>query len=307
MRGVAAVVAVCVLSAGLVGCSAEEPAAAPQERAQSQRGENRVDRGPSPRPEQSREARSTPSASPSSPPDRRPALDDWDVGATPLPLRDDGFGRVLPTPPELRVRRLPTEDVLPPPTGNRFEASQRPVTPALARRTQLAWFHGCPVGLAELRLLQLSFWGFDDRPHTGQLVVHESVADDVVAVFRDLHAARFPIEEMRLVTRADLVAAPTGDGNVTAAYACRPVRGSTEWSAHAYGLAVDVNPFTNPYRNDDLVLPELASAYLDRGWRRPGMIFADGPVVRAFERVGWTWGGTFSSVLDLHHFSATGR
>jgi hypothetical protein len=181
------------------------------------------------------------------------------------------------------------------------------VTADVVRRTRLAWFPGCPVALEELRLLRLTFWGFDDQPHTGQLVLHHTVAADVVSVFRSLYAARFPIEEMRLVTRADLDAAPTGDGNVTAAYACRPVRGSTEWSAHAYGLAVDVNPFMNPYKSGDLVLPELASAYLDRSWRRPGMIFADGPVVRAFENVGWTWGGTFSSVLDLHHFSATGR
>ena len=71
----------------------------------------------------------------------------------------------------------------------------------------------------------MSFWGFDDRPHTGRLVVNAAVADDVVAVFRDLYAARFPLEDVRLVTRADLDAAPTGDGNVTAAYACRPVRG----------------------------------------------------------------------------------
>ena len=182
------------------------------------------------------------------------------VGASPLPLRDDGFGQVQPTPPQLRVRRMRTIDVLPPPEDGRFEAVQRPVTAAFARRTDLAWFPGCPVSLDDLRLLQLSFWGFDDRPHTGQLVVNSTVADDVESVFRTLYAARFPIEEMRLVTRADLDAAPTGDGNTTAAYACRPVRGSTSWSAHAYGLAIDVNPFMNPYRNGDLVLPELASS-----------------------------------------------
>ena len=298
MRRRLALVVAAVTVAALVGCSAEGPAA--------DRDEPRAGRPDRPdRTERTRRADPTPP--PSSSPSRSPALDSWVVGAEPLPLRDDGFGQVLPTPPELRVRRLPTVDVLPPPGGSAFESSQRPVTPALARRTSLAWFPGCPVPLEDLRLLELSFWGFDDRPHTGQLVVNASVADDVVTVFRELWAARFPIEEMRLVTRADLDAPPTGDGNTTAAYACRPVRGSTEWSAHAYGLAVDVNPFVNPYRNGDLVLPELASAYLDRGWRRPGMIFADGPVVRAFERVGWTWGGTFDSVLDLHHFSANGR
>ena len=39
-----------------------------------------------------------------------------------------------------------------------------------------------------------------------------------------------------------------------------------------YGLAVDLNPFQNPYRRGNLVLPELASAYLDRDRVRPGMI-----------------------------------
>jgi hypothetical protein len=153
----------------------------------------------------------------------------------------------------------------------------------------------------------VSFVGFDGRFHTGQLVVNVDVADDVVQVFHELHRARFPIEEMRLVTQADLDAPPTGDGNNTAAYACRPVVGASSWSAHAYGLAVDLNPFMNPYTKGDLVLPELASAYLDREWRRPGMILPGGVVIRAFDRVGWTWGGTFSSVEDRHHFSANGR
>jgi len=183
----------------------------------------------------------------------------------------------------------------------------RPVTPRLVRDTQLAWSPRCPVGLVDLRYLELSFWGFDDRPHTGAMVVNALVADDVVTVFRKLYAARFPLEEMRLVTQADLDAAPTGDGNTTAAYACRPTVGSSSWSAHAYGLAVDLNPFMNPYRKGDLVLPELASSYLDRSWRRPGMLFRDGVVVRAFQDIDWTWGGDFRTVTDLHHFSATGR
>ena len=84
-----------------------------------------------------------------------------------------------------------------------------------------------------------------------------------------------------------LDAPPTGDGNNTAAYACRPTRGSTSWSAHAYGRAVDVNPFMNPYTRDgsDIVLPELASAYLDRSWRRPGMNLPGSVVNRAFAAV----------------------
>jgi hypothetical protein len=168
------------------------------------------------------------------------------------------------------------------------------------------WRPGCPVGLDELRYLTVSFRGFDGRPHTGELVVHRRVAAQVVSVFARLYRARFPIEEMRLVTTADLEAHPTGDGNNTAAFVCRAARKQTRWSAHAYGLAVDVDPFQNPYRRGDLVLPELASAYLDRADRRPGMIRRGDAVTTAFAAIGWTWGGTWRSPRDLMHFSATG-
>jgi len=97
------------------------------------------------------------------------------------------------------------------------------------------------------------------------------------------------------------------DGNTTAAFVCRPIRGRTTWSAHAYGLAIDVNPFQNPYTSGQRVLPELATAYLDRGRHLPGMITADGPVAAAFRSVGWTWGGGWSSPTDLMHFSSTGH
>ncbi len=128
----------------------------------------------------------------------------------------------------------------------------------------------------------------------------------MVTVFGRLYAAHFPIEEMRITRRDEQDVAPTGDGNNTGAFNCRATVGATTYSQHAYGLAVDVNPFQNPYTKGDVVLPELSSSYVDRGWVRPGMITASGPVVRAFESVGWTWGGTFRSLKDLQHFSQNG-
>jgi hypothetical protein len=249
-------------------------------------------------------ARGNPQPPPGSPAAGPPAT--WRVGARPLPLRPDGFGEVRPTPAVLRVRRLPTLDRLPPPPGGRFRSSVRPIGAAVRARMGTTWRPGCPVGLADLRYVTVSFRGFDGRAHTGELVVHERVAAGVVAVFARLYRARFPIEEMRLVTGADLAARPTGDGNNTAAFVCRTARKQARWSAHAYGLAVDVNPFQNPYRRGDLVLPELAGAYLDRGDRRPGMIRPGDAVTAAFAAQGWTWGGTWRSPRDFMHFSATG-
>ena len=230
----------------------------------------------------------------------------WRVGARPLPLRPDGFGKVLPTPAVLRDRRLPTLDRLPPPPGGRFRSSVRPISAAVRARMGTTWKPGCPVGLADLRYVTVSFRGFDGRAHTGELVVHRRVAAPVVSVFARLYRARFPIEEMRQVTGPDLEARPTGDGNNTAAFVCRAARKQTRWSAHAYGLAVDVNPFHNPYRRGDLVLPELAGAYEDRDRSRPGMVRPGDVVTTAFAGIGWTWGGTWRSPKDYMHFSATG-
>jgi hypothetical protein len=234
-----------------------------------------------------------------------PALQTDDaVQRPPLPLRPDGYGVAQPTPPELVDRRLPTRDALPPPPAGEFAATVEAVPQdVLARST---WTPECPVQPADLRYVTVVFRGFDGAAHTGELLVAARVAEDVAAAFGELFAAGFPIEEMRVVDRGELTAPPTGDDNNTTAFVCRPAVGLTRWSAHALGLAVDVNPFQNPYQRDDLVLPELSSAYLDRGRERPGMILDGGPVVAAFEGIGWTWGGRWRSPVDLHHFSETG-
>ncbi|CRK58575.1 hypothetical protein [Alloactinosynnema sp. L-07] len=228
----------------------------------------------------------------------------WVVGANPLPLRPDGFGKVLPTPPVLANRALPTADRLPPPTGG-YAATINPIpADVLARST---WRPECPVGKDDLRYLTMSFWGYDGRAHTGEMIVNAQAAQGVTRVFGKLFEARFPLEEMRVTARPELDLHPTGDGNNTTAFVCRPAVNLKTWSAHAYGLAIDVNPFCNPYIKGDLVLPELASSYVDRKNVRQGMIFAGDLAVRAFTNIGWTWGGTWTSPRDIQHFSATGR
>jgi hypothetical protein len=230
----------------------------------------------------------------------------WVVGASPLPLRPDGFGQVLPTPTVLRNRRLPTVDRLVPPADGRFHATIGPVTAAVRTRMGETWSSACPVGLASLRYVTVVFRGFDGKAHRGELVVAASAASKLVSAFRSLYAVSFPIEEMRLPGTADLRARPTGDGNNTAAYVCRAARGQTRFSEHAYGLAIDVNPFVDPEVKRDLVLPELASAYKDRTWHRGGMFLPGGAAVRAFTSQGWGWGGDWTGSKDYMHFSAKG-
>jgi hypothetical protein len=79
------------------------------------------------------------------------------------------------------------------------------------------------------------------------------------------------------------------------------------WSQHAYGRAIDVNPVENPYVDGSYVSPPNGEPYADRSDVRPGMIFERDLVWRAFHRIGWEWGGTWSSAQDYQHFSANGR
>ena len=141
-----------------------------------------------------------------------------------LPRTADGFGRIEPTPPELVKRRFTLPDTLPPLPGTGF--ASRVTTPApaavIARST---WKQGCPVAATDLSWVRLTFVGFDGKRHTGELLVNSSVADDLVAVFRQLYAAKFPIEEMRITRADELDAPPTGDGNNTGAFNCRPTVG----------------------------------------------------------------------------------
>lgn len=246
-----------------------------------------------------------PEPSPEPEPEPDPfARPEW-LGQRPLPLRADGFGQVLPTPPELVDRRLATPALLPPPPDGSFHASVSEVPADVAARS--TWHPGCPVSLDELRYVRVSFWGFDGGHHSGELLVHRDLADDVVHVFGRLHEARFPLEEVRVTRAEELDAHPTGDGNNSAGFVCRPSVGSSSWSQHAYGKAVDLNPFHNPFLRGDVVIPELASAYLDRDNVRPGMIVDGDVVVTAFAEVGWAWGGHWRSAKDWMHFSPSGR
>ncbi len=227
------------------------------------------------------------------------------LGTRTLPTTADGFAVAQQTPPELVDRRLITADTISPPTGSSFSFEIAAFDGEPLQRS--TWSPGCPVAAEDLRYITVSFWGFDDRPHTGELVIHADEAEEIVDVFATLFELRFPIEEMRIVTSADLEADPTGDSNNTGSFVCRAVTGGSRFSEHAFGLAIDVNPFHNPYVKGDLVLPELASSYLERGTGLPGMIDSGSPVIDAFASIGWEWGGDWNSLKDYQHFSLNNR
>ena len=144
--------------------------------------------------------------------------------------------------------------------------------------------------------------------HTGRLVVHRDVARDVLTVLRRLYAARFPIRRMVPVDAYGASDFRSIEADNTSAFNCRHVEGTTRWSEHAYGRAIDLNPIENPYvyverhdvapREPALPPPDAVSRRDGgRGWRRGARV----------RRRRLELGRPLVGVKDYQHFSASGR
>jgi hypothetical protein len=170
------------------------------------------------------------------------------------------------------------------------------------------WRPGCPVGPAQLRMLHLSYWGFDNQAHVGTMVVNSAVTSDVLKIFARLFAEHFPIYQMQPEDAYNGSDPSSMAANNTSGFNCRDAvaPGPPQWSVHAYGEAIDVNTVENPYLEGGTVMPAAGAAYLNRSDYRPGMAVPGGQLVEAFASVGWFWGGRWTAAPDYQHFSLTG-
>jgi hypothetical protein len=187
-----------------------------------------------------------------------------------------------------------------------FRGTIAVIGPAQAKRmTGVSWRPSCPVALRDLRVLTMTYRGFDGHAHTGTLVVHRDVARAVVGAFRELYSSGFPIRRMVPVDAYGGSDFRSIEADNTSAFNCRYVDGTTRWSEHAYGRAIDINPIENPYIGCGKVYDPRMAPYVDRSKRKKGMVTP--AVVRAFRSIGWGWGGDWSGTKDYMHFSTNGH
>jgi hypothetical protein len=189
------------------------------------------------------------------------------------------------------------------PAGVPFVALVTQLTPAMMNRMNgVSWHEGCPLPLDELRAVRMTYWGFDQRPHLGTLIVNYRVTSQVVHIFRKMYDARFPIRVMVPVDRYGGSDDASMAADNTSAFNCRDITGGGRFSYHSWGLAIDIDTVENPYVKGSTVLPPAGQAYLDRSDVRPGLIVPGDVVTRAFAAEGAGWGGDFTDHLDYQHF-----
>lgn len=176
----------------------------------------------------------------------------------------------------------------------------QPVTAAELGNT---WQPGCPVGPEQLRRVDIDYVGFDGQTHRGVLVVHQDLVPDVIAIFGRLQLLRYPVDKMQTVDHyAEADDELSMEDNNTSAFNCRRIPGSGEWSPHAYGRAIDINPLINPCLYvTGYFEPRNASEYLDRSRTDPGLIHGGDPAEQVFTERGWQWGGYWRTP-DYQHF-----
>lgn len=187
----------------------------------------------------------------------------------------------------------------------------------LKMKTQSVISDKNPVPCDRLRTVSFSFINFAGREDKGQVVVLDAVAERTQRIFDTLYKQKFPIN------KALLMEAYNGDDNAsmndnnTSAFNGRPITAGSNWSLHAYGAAIDINPLQNPYISFDelghaTILPALAAKQsINRLNYRPKKDFRAGMAEQAidiFAENGFIgWGGYWNYPIDYQHFEIGSR
>jgi hypothetical protein len=124
-----------------------------------------------------------------------------------------------------------------------------------------SWHEGCPVPLADLRLLKITYLDYSGKRASGELIVHRDLAEETESIFRELYDHHFPIEKIAPVDAYAGNDDRSMEANNTSAFNCRDKIGQPgSFSNHSWGRAIDINPLTNPYVKGNAVFPPAGRA-----------------------------------------------
>ncbi len=176
-----------------------------------------------------------------------------------------------------------------------------------ARMQGKSYPKACTVRRQDLRYLRLLHVDLEGHVKRGEMVCNKTIAKDVLEIFEELYKNRYPIASVRLIDDFEANDEESMRANNSSGFCYRAVRGSKKLSAHAKGMAVDVNPLYNPcvrrLRSGKVVVqPSVAAKYVDRSASFPCKIEKGDLVWKLFTSRGFKWGGAWKGVKDYQHF-----
>ncbi len=163
---------------------------------------------------------------------------------------------------------------------------------------------GCPVGPSKLRTVTMNFYGRDKKMHRGVLIVRSDLTPEIIRGFTRALDHRFPVAKMYNPNRYGGNDPRQMKANNSSGFNCRKVVGNPyRQSPHSYGIAIDVNPVQNPYRDvKGKWWPSNGKSYIDRTPRRFGMLTKKSHLTKSLRGDDFFWGGFWKPGRDYQHF-----
>ena len=176
----------------------------------------------------------------------------------------------------------------------------------IERITGSSYHENDDISLDQLRFLHVLYYDFNNEIKDGELICNKQIADDLLEIFSTLYDNAYQIDKIQLIDVYDADDDLSCADDNTACFNYRVVAGSTTLSKHALGMAIDINPFYNPYvtypDGKERISPAGSEVYADRSNDNPHMIRKGDLCYQLFIDHGFTWGGEWKSLKDYQHF-----
>ncbi len=174
------------------------------------------------------------------------------------------------------------------------------------RITGLSYKDDCPIPYDDLRYVSVLYVNFKGNTSMGELICHKDIAQDLVEIFYELYQAGYQIEQIRLIDEYGADDLLSMQDNNTSCFNYRTIAGTNKISMHGQGLAIDINPFFNPYvtykNGRQHVSPQGAESYADRSQSFAFKIDENDLCYKLFTAHGFQWGGNWNYSKDYQHF-----
>ena len=75
--------------------------------------------------------------------------------------------------------------------NNNFDGEVSDIPHYMQKEIGHSWNKKCPVLLQDLALVTVKYWGYDDKPHIGSIIINAELAQDILDIFSTLFKKKF--------------------------------------------------------------------------------------------------------------------
>jgi len=154
------------------------------------------------------------------------------------------------------------------------------------------------IHYGDLRYVHVLHYNFKHKVKEGEIICNKSIADDLLEIFTELYESEYEIAKIRLIDEYGGDDDASCEDDNTSCFNYRLTTGGSSLSKHAYGKAIDINPYENPY----VTKYNTDRPYADRSKAFDHKITTSDLCYKLFTEHGFKWGGSWINIKDYQHF-----